>query len=74
MSNAVECREEESRLNLFIGMTSVAQGVYVAYKEAVFLALANVSQATGDLAGNEGLLTTERTLVVEQMSLQAWTP
>ena len=49
-------------------MTPVAQCVDIAHVQAVFQALADVGQATGDFAGNKGLAAA-RAFVVKQNSV-----
>jgi hypothetical protein len=54
-------------------MAPVAQGVDVAYVQAVFQALTDVSQALGDFAGDEGF--PRRGLSwLNKMPLQAYMP
>ena len=51
--------------HVVFGVTPVAQCAYVAHEEAFVQPLADVGQAAGDLAGDEGFATA-RALVVEQ--------
>jgi hypothetical protein len=58
-------QHEPLHAHVVLGVAPVAQGVEVAHVEAVFQALADVGQAAGDLAGDEGFAAA-RAFVVEQ--------
>ena len=58
-------QHEPLHAHVVFGVAPVAQGVDVAHVQAVFQALADVGQATGDFAGDKGFATA-RAFVVKQ--------